>query len=224
MQKIILFIVLNMFITFSYSQENAELPPLDPAYEGVHGMALFSHSSTIYASHLPLYHKPHNVQLIYKLSIKDFALLQMVRGADLVTIKPKKFNLQRLMRGEKMTITADVYSGHFERDGMLVYENIELDFSKQLYVREMTDLAKSSKKQQYDMIELRKSNRIYVHRITEQPSFDHILHIDLEAGCLTNFNTTVPVPKEPELLYKFINCGTIKPLYFETEDFVKSAH
>ena len=224
MQKIILFIVLNIFASLSYAQEETELPPLDPAYEGIHGMALFSHSSTIYASHLPLYHKPHNVQLIYKLSIKDFALLQMVRGADLVTIKPKKFNLQRLIRGEKMIITADVYAGHFERDGMLVYENIDLDFSKQLYVREMTDLAKSSKKQEYDMIELRKSNRIYVHRITEQPSFDHILHIDLEAGCLTTFNTTVPVPKETELLYKFINCGTMKPLYFETEDFVTSAH
>lgn len=219
MPKIISFIIVSVFSTFLYAEEEAALPPLEPAYVGVHGMALFTKSSSIYASHLPLYMKPHDVQLIYKIENKDLALLQTVRDGDLVTIKPKPFNLQRLMRGEKMVINADVYSGHFERDGMLVYEDIPITFAKLLYVRKMDDLKDSSRKQEYDVINLNKNYKIFVHRIQKKPSFDHILYIDVEAGCLGRFNTSSAVPKENELLYKFVNCGTMTPLYYETQDF-----
>lgn len=199
--------------------EAKELPPLDPEYMGVHGMVLITQGSSIYASHLPLYNKPHNVQLLYKLENKDLAVLQTVRDSQLITIKPKPFNLQRLMRGEKMVIKADLYSGHFERGGMLVYENIALSFDKNLYVRTFDDIKPSSTKQAYDVVSLRGSYKLYIHRIQQEPSFDHILGVDLTSGCLANFNTSSPVPKETELQYKFINCGTIKPLYFETKDF-----
>ncbi len=198
-----------------------ELPPLDPAYVGVHGMVLMNKSSTIFAYHLPLYHKPHDVQLLYKLDVKDVALMQLVRDNDMVTIKPKPFNLQRLMRGEKVALEADVYTGHFERDGMLVYKNMPLNFAEQLYVRKLDDLKPSSKQQEYDVVSYRKNYKIYIHRLQQAPSFDHLIHIDVNAGCLTKFNTSSPVPKRTELQYKFLNCGTMKPFYYETEDFKK---
>lgn len=198
-----------------------ELPPLDPAYVGVHGMVLMNKSSTIFAYHLPLYHKPHDVQLLYKLDVKDVALMQLVRDNDMVTIKPKPFNLQRLMRGEKVILEADVYTGHFERDGMLVYKNMSLNFAEQLYVRKLDDIKPSSTRQEYDVVSYRKNYKIYIHRLQQAPSFDHLIHIDVTAGCLTKFNTSSPVPKRTELQYKFLNCGTMKPFYFETEDFKK---
>ncbi|KGJ90332.1 hypothetical protein [Colwellia psychrerythraea] len=218
--KKVLFGLVLLLSQVSFAEDDVkELPPLDPGYMGVHGMVIVTHGSSLYASHLPLYNKPHNVQLLYKLDNKDLAVLQTVRDSQLVTIKPKPFNLQRLMRGEKMVIQADLYAGHFERDGMLVYENISLSFDKQLYVRSFDDIKPSSKTQEYDVISLRKNYKFYIHRIQQAPSFDHILGVDLEAGCLSRFNTSSPVPKETELQYKFINCGTIKPLYFETQDF-----
>ena len=218
--KKVLFGVLFFLSQVSFAEDEVKkLPPLDPAYMGVHGMALVTQGSSIYASHLPLYKKPHNVQLLYKLDNNDLAVLQTVRDSQLITIKPKPFNLQRLMRGEKMVIQADLYAGHFERGGMLVYENIALSFDKQMYVRTFDDIKPSSKKQEYDFVTLRKNYRIYIHRIQQAPSFDHLLGVDLEAGCLARFNTSSAVPKETELQYKFLNCGTMKPLYFETEDF-----
>jgi len=218
--KKVLFSLLFLLSQVSFAEDEVKkLPPLDPGYMGVHGMVLVTHGSNIYASHLPLYNKPHNVQLLYKLDNNDLALLQTVRDSQLITIKPKSFNLQRLMRGEKMVIEADLYAGHFERDGMLVYDNISLSFDKQLYVRTFDDIKPSSTKQEYDVVSLRKNYKFYIHRIQQAPSFAHILGVDLEAGCLSRFNTSSPVPKETELQYKFINCGTIKPLYFETEDF-----
>lgn len=198
-----------------------ELPPLDPSYVGVHGMVLMNKSSSVFAYHLPLYHKPHNVQLLYKLEVKNVALLNLVRDNDMVTIKPKPFNLQHLMRGEKLAIEADIYMGHFERDGMLVYENMTLQFTKKLYMRKLDDIEASSNTQEYDAVTFDDSNRIYIHRLQQAPSYDHLIHIDLNAGCLTKFNTSSAVPKRTELQYKFFNCGTMKPLYYETQDFKK---
>lgn len=218
----LIFSVLLLLVQSCFAlAEEKPLRPLDPSYMGVHGMVLVSHSSTIYASHLPLYHKPHDVQLIYKLESKDLALLQMVRDGRLTTIKPQPFNLDQLIRGDKLVITADVYAGHFERGGMLVYENMTLNFSKQLYVRKLTDIAESSTQQEYDAISLSKNYKIYVHRIQQAPSYDQLIHIDVEAGCLSRFKTSSAVPTEQETQFKFINCGSMTPLYFETEDFKK---
>jgi hypothetical protein len=219
MKKVLLGILL-LLSQVSFAEEKVkELPPLDPSYMGVHGMVLVNKGSSIYASHLPLYHKPHNVQLLYKLDNNDLSVLQTVRDSQFITIKPKPFNLQRLMRGEKLVIEADLYAGHFERGGMLVYKDISLSFDKQLYVRTFDDIQPSSTKQEYDVVSLRGNYKIYIHKIQLAPSYDHLLGVDLESSCLNRFNTSSPVPKEIELQYKFINCGTIKPLYFETEDF-----
>ncbi len=215
----VLTIILLLTSQLTYAEKKEQLRPLDPAYMGTHGMVLVSQSSTIYAAHLPTYQKPHDVQLLYKLETKDLALLQTVRDGQLTTIKPQPFNLDQLMRGDKMTIIADVYSGHFERDGMLVYKDMPLNFTKQLYVRKFDDIKPSSSRQEYDVINLKKNYKIYVHRIQQAPSYAQLMHIDVEAGCLTRFNTSSAVPKETETQFKFINCGSMKPLYFETEDF-----
>ena len=221
MKRIILVFLLLPFLSqVSFAEEKEkQLPPLDPAFMGIHGMVLVTHGSTIFASKLSRYQKPHNMQLLYKLDNKDLAILQTVRDSQFITIKPKPFNLQRLMRGEKVVIQADLYNGHYNRGGTLVYENISLTFDEKLYLRSFDDIKPSSTKKEYDVVSLRKNYKIYIHRIQQAPSFDHILGVDLVAGCLGRFNTTSPVPKETELQYKFINCGTIKPLYFETEDF-----
>lgn len=218
------FLYLIIFISASFqvlAYEEKEQLPLDPAYVGIHGMVLVAHASRIYASHLPLYHKPHDVQLVYKIESKEIPFLNLIRDADLVTIKPREFNLQRLIRGEKMTIVADVYRGHFERESELIFKDKAIVFEKQLYVRELKDLAKPSLWQEYDVINVGKTERIYIHKIAQPPSFDHLLLVDLEGACLQKFKTSVMVPKESELHYKFLNCGTMKPLYYETEDFKK---
>ena len=220
MKKSLFALLLIMFSSNSFSAEEVKkLPPLDPSYMGEHNMVLFNKNSTIYATVMTTYERPSNIQLIYKLDNKSLPLLQTVRDGRLTTIKAKPFNLQRLMRGEEVVITADLYVGHFARDGMLAYEDIELTLAKKIYLRELDDIKESSNQQEYDVIDLKKNYKIYVHKIQKQPSFAQLLHIDAEAGCLTSFSTSSPVPKENELLYKFLNCGTITPLYFETQDF-----
>ncbi|WP_448213366.1 hypothetical protein [Colwellia sp. MEBiC06753] len=206
--------------SLSFAEEEQALPPLDPAYEGTHGMVLMQKGSTVFASHLPLYHKPHDYQILYKLNVKDLNLLQVVRDNPLVTIEPELFNLERLVRGEEMEIKADVYIGHFERDGFKVYDDVTLSFDQLLFARKLDGLEASGRVQEYTAVEYnKKSDRLYVHHIQQAPSYDHILHIDLEASCPTKIATSAAVPSQDELLRRFINCGTMRPLYYETEDF-----
>lgn len=220
MKKILLTLIFIVISSTSFAREEAkELPPLDPSFMGKHNMVLVSQSSGIYASVMTTYKRPSNVQVLYKVDNKDLALLQTVRDGHLTTIKAKEFNLQRLMRGESVVIMADVYSGHFDRGGLLVYENIPLTLAKKLYVRDLEDIKDSSNQHEYDVVSLKKNFKIYIHRIQKSPSFAHLLSIDLEAGCLSRFRTSSAVPKENELLYKFLNCGTMKPLYYETQDY-----
>jgi len=224
MTKIVFTLILALVTSFTVFAEDEKQPPppLDPAYQGVHGMALMNKGSRVFAYHLSNYEKPHNVQLLYKLAVKDVSLLQVIRDNDLVTIKPKPFNLQRLMRGESLSVQAELYIGHFEREGMKVYDNITIVFDEQLYVRELNDLTDSSTTQEYEVISYNtKSDRLFVHKIQKAPSFDHIIHVDLMSSCLNKFRTSSAVPKRNELQYKFINCGTMKPMYYETEEYSK---
>ncbi|GHE85742.1 hypothetical protein [Thalassotalea profundi] len=219
-KKITVLVVLCLSVVCNIATaEEAELPPINDQYNSVHGMVLFTKSSMVYAYNLSKYQLPNNVQLLYQLDIKDVALLQMIRDAQLVTIKPEAFNIQRLVRGEELTINADIYMGNYERDGMLVHKSRPLIFAKKLYSRYLNDLDESSNIQEYDVVDLNNNYKIYIHKIQQAPSYDHVLYIDVEASCLSRFNTRSPVPKRSELQYKFINCGTMTPLYFETQDF-----
>ena len=165
-------------------------------------------------------YRPTPTQTMCKLSTKlttpGVAFLSLVRDADLVTIKPKPFNIERLMRGEEVQITADVYSGHFAKGGSQLLSDTPIVFSKKLYARALTELTESSQWQEYDMITLANTGRIYIHKIQKSPSFNHLIFVDLTSACMQKFRTSKRVPPQSELTLKFVNCGSLKPLYYDT--------
>lgn len=213
-------ILVLLFAPLSIAADEAEPAPLDPKYEGEHPFVLMEKGSAIFAYHMATYDKPHNVQILYKLSVKDFSLVQLVRDSNLITIKPESFNLQRLMRGEELTVNADAFIGDYKKEGMSVYKDIPITFGKMLFVKELTELSESKRKHTYEEVSYNnQSDRFYIHNLHRAPSYEQVLHIDLTAGCRKQFNASSAVPKESELLYKFINCGTITPLYFNSDNF-----
>lgn len=217
MFKYLLIIIFSLFSTISIADD--ELPPLDPAYEGVHGMVIVNKGSNLYVSNMAGYAAPHNAQVLYKIEMRELSLIQLVRDADLVTIKTKPFNLQRLIRGEKITIPVEVYLGHFARGGMRIHDSLDITFSKQLYVRMLEELETKDRTQKYDVVEVGTDERILIHQIQTPPSYDQLLLITEYANCITQFKTSVPVPEESELIRKLMYCGPMKPLYFEAEAF-----
>ena len=223
MPKPIVLFMLWSLSAFSLAQdeEPAKPAPLDPDYVGVHGIVLFNHNSTLFASHLPMYRKPHNAQIIYQIESKDPALVFLVRDADKVTIKPEVFNLQRLMRGEELNIKADVYIGHFERDGLLTYEDMEISFTELKYLRMLEELESPVRLQKYDSVELKSNSRLLVHQIQGAPSYDHILLIYDTVNCITQITTPTTVPKQGEIINRLSFCGSMMPVHYETRDFAE---
>lgn len=223
MKKIVVLGLLFYWVlpVFAQEEESKQLPPLDPEYMGVHGMVLVNHNSDLLASHLPMYRKPHNAQVIYKIDSKEQALIYLVRDADMVTIEPETFNLQRLIRGEKITLKANVYVGHFERGGMLTYKDVEISFAEQVYLRMLEDLPPATKLQRYDAVPLNNGSRLLVHQIQSAPSYDQLILLYDDVSCLTQFYASSGVPKEGEAFNKLSFCGSMKPLYFETHDFAE---
>ena len=215
----LLLIALSGFATAE--EEKLALVPINPAYNAEHPMALLNQGSSIFAINLPTYKAPHNVQVVYKIENPDIAFLELVRNADLITIKPQPFNIQHLMRGEEITIIADIFDGDYKQGGSLIYSNREIIMSEKLYSRELTDLTESSQWQDYDLITLKGTKRIYIHKIQKAPSYNHLIFVDLVNACLQKIRTSKRVPPEKELNYKFINCGTLKPLYYNADDFKK---
>lgn len=215
---VLIFSFFTSYLCAEEVEEIVELPPLDSAYEDIHPFVLLHKNSKIYAYKLSGYEKPQNTQILYQLDVSDLPFLQLVRDADFITIKPKKFNVQRLLRGETFTVKAEVFNGDYRSDGFSVYTDVNINFEKQLYAIEMTDITESSTKQEYETISYNnKRDRFYIHKVQAAPSYEQVLHIDLIAGCLTKFTTSKAVPEENEILYKLLECGTITPLYFNTD-------
>ena len=205
----------------SAEEEAAPVEPLDPKYFGTHGMVLVSHASSLYAALMPQYESPQNVQLLYRVDSKLVPLIQMVADADLVTIKPKPFNLQQLIRAEKVTLNVNVFLGHYERGGIATMQNIDLVLDKQLYLRMLDTPAPASIRQKYDTITLANEQRILVHQIQQAPSYDQLILLFDDVSCVTEFNTSNSVPNPNEVYLKLAYCGSIKPLYYEYQDFQK---
>lgn len=219
MKKSLFSMIFILFSTFVSAEEEKAHPPLDPEYMGLHGMVLLTNGSKLFAYHLPTYNKPHDAQILYKIKASDPAVTYMTRDADLVTAKPQRFNLERLIRGEELTVIADIYIGHFERGGMLVHKGIELTFDEQLYVKKLTELEPSTTRHKYDAVSFSKNERIFIHQITKPPSFDHVVIFSENIACLTEFYSSSAVPQQHELLNKLSLCGPMKPVYYETHDF-----
>jgi hypothetical protein len=90
----------------------------------VHGMLLFG-NQVAYASHLPMFHAPHDYQLLLKLSFNDLpggntmATYQDAKKStpEYFTLVPEVMDLSQVISGAKTTFRASIYQGHFERGG-----------------------------------------------------------------------------------------------------------
>ncbi len=220
-KHILLFTIFILsFSAFSEEEGEPKLPPpLNPKYMGIHGMKLLNKGSSVFASYMLKLKEPYNVQILYKLSISNIALLRLVKDAELVTIKTEEFNLERLIRGDEVEINADVYMGHYKKDGMKTYSDLKITFKKQLFAKVIDKPEKSNKRQKYHVVSLPNDERILIHKMQTPPTYEHLIYLSDDVNCITDFTSSTAVPKQNEIHYKLTYCGALKPLYYNSEDF-----
>lgn len=155
---------------------------------GQHGMALFGGSGGLYASHLPMFHAPHDYQVILKLRISDKSLDDQLRRqlgstVALWTLSPEEFDLDRLAPGNKQPLTrfkADIVQGHFEQGGATRHAAATVIVEKVLVFRKLSPTRAKEPGARYLQIGSG-SERFLVKEIDSRPDFDHIVAVSTRA-------------------------------------------
>ncbi|RFP10666.1 MULTISPECIES: hypothetical protein [unclassified Duganella] len=163
----------------------------DASY-GEHGMALFGGKEGLYASHLPMFHAPHDYQVILQVHVADpatdAALRRRLDGKTaLWTIAPEKFELSRLAPASAAPLRqfkADLVLGHFEQGGKTQFAASTVVVDKVLMYRQLSPAQKSSADASYVQIGSGQQ-RYLVKQIDSRPDFDHIVSYAAASGAST---------------------------------------
>ncbi|MBQ5947152.1 hypothetical protein KBW98_06590 [Massilia sp. ST3] len=151
----------------------------DPSY-GSHGMALFGDKDGLYASHLPLFRAPHDVQAVLQVRLADARLDRELRArmqgtTALWTIDPEHFELSRLGPGSAAPLRgfgADVYSGHFERGGQRLYAGARFVVEKVVYFHRLDPAMRQRAEAEYLPV-----GKYLFKRLDSRPDYDHIVKL-----------------------------------------------
>ncbi len=195
---------------------------------GSHGMVLLDVGGTFYASHLPLYYRPHDYQIIYQIDVPKHVAqgLQQLLAKGMVTLLPGNFDLDRLVSGEELVLFSQFYQGHFERGGTPWQSKVQVEFRDQVYLRQLEDTALAAPNGQYQLLHLHDGNSIAVHQIRQAPSFDHI--ISFSDGCIIDGQKRISLKLDKgfalelnnaELTRVMHGCSKVQNLYWEVADF-----
>nr|WP_229225077.1 hypothetical protein [Duganella violaceicalia] len=202
----------------------------DASY-GEHGMALFGGKEGLYASHLPMFHAPHDYQVILQVHLADpatdAALRRRLDGKTaLWTIAPEKFELSRLAPASAAPLRqfkADLVLGHFEQGGKTQFAAANVVVDKVLMYRQLSPAQKASADASYVQIGGGKQ-RYLVKRIDSRPDYDHIVSYAAAGGASTatvTLNKQALQPPDAQALATALHVptGAIHgTVYFYTDD------
>ncbi len=153
-----------------------------------HGMLVFG-DREIYFSHLPMFHNPHDYQVIMKIELP--ARPQAVYFADakthpheIYTFVPKPMVLPDII-AQKINFAGDLYRGHFEQGGTILLHDVEAKISNVIMFRKFAPAASHPPQLQYVFFGQTRDHNgegWAAHVIAHAPDFDHILKITTAAA------------------------------------------
>ena len=198
---------------------------------GTHGMALFGGQEGLYASHLPMFHAPHDFQVILQIHLADpaadAALRKRLDGKDaLWTIDPEKFELSGLApeaKAPRKDFRADIVQGHFERGGSTRYKGAKVIVDKVLVFRQLDGKPRDASVARYMQVG-GGSQRFLVKEIDTRPDFDHLVSDHAVPGApgasvqVRKWGMTAPGKDALAMALKANLASIGGTIYFETGD------
>jgi hypothetical protein len=197
------------------------LPLLARAAEasyGSHGMVLFGGRDGLYASHLPMFHAPHDVQVVLRVHFADAQVERAVRtrldgGTDLWTLDPEPFALARLAPRASTPLTgfmANVVEGHFEQGGQTRHAHAAVVVDEVLLYRPLSPAAAVRPVATYVPV-----GSFLVKLVDARPDFDHIVRLQAPAAAPVSVAKPGMTPNLAALRARLPIVGTI---YFSPDD------
>jgi len=187
-------ILLSSWVNMTLAHTNEEY---QEARFGLHGMLLFSDGVSLYASHLPMFHKPHDVQLITRFELKDKIAqdkLQksLVSGGTYWTLSPDRFDLNFLGLNSVKGIWqfgADLYLGHFERSAKRIFSN-QTVIIKEVILKERLDEMRQSHVEYIRLAPDNVKRQFYARLIKGRPGVDHLFWVHSSRPLVKRFTMT----------------------------------
>ncbi len=160
----------------------------------VHGMLMVG-SGPVYLSHLPMFHAPHDYQVLLEVEMVKsgedplFTYVQdrQVTGEKIYTVVPEAFVLPELFTPtgapQRKTFKADVFRGHFERGGVEFQSGVTFKVKRVVFAKKFEANASPLPNLQY-LVFGNQKELFAAHIITKKPDFDHVVSVRVKDGIL----------------------------------------
>jgi hypothetical protein len=142
-------------------------------------MLLFGNEE-VYLSHLPMFHKPHDYQVILKVdlpaSVNKAYLEDRKKNPKqkIYTFVPKSFVLPTL-KDKPFALEGSIYRGHFERGGTEILKSVKTGLPKILEFKKLDPTATLSAPAYY--LVGSPTRYFMIHSIVGRPNFDHVAEV-----------------------------------------------
>ena len=152
-------------------------PSPDPP--GEHGMLVVG-SDVVYLSHLPMFHTPHDYQLVFEATLEDDTLAAYRRdnrlhpGTYYTLVPTARWVLPDTIR-EGARFDADLYRGHFERGGTPIKRDAAIVVRRIVHFRRF-DPGRSADPTQWIGFG-RGREHFLAHRIEGAPDMDQVVQV-----------------------------------------------
>jgi hypothetical protein len=194
-------IIISIISLTSFSQEHHHSGHHD--MPSVHGMFMFG-SDKVYLSHLPMFHSPHDYQVLLEVSLPKEVKSEYLKHMKLspleasYTIVPETFSLPDLVSSKK-SFKATLFKGHFERGGKAISNEVMISIKKVLYFKKFEKNAFKPDAGKYIIVG-NLSEQFLVHKVISKPDFDQITKLTGLSKTMTtmlldttHLNITIPL-------------------------------
>jgi hypothetical protein len=225
--KLYFTVVAILLFTVSMAQHGHDVVASDKP--STHGMLIFG-KEKIYASHLPLFHTPHDYQIILELELtaadkkKFIADQQQHPEFTTYTIEPEKFVLPDMI-AKPRPFTINIYRGHFERGGTVIMKQVTVTIKQVIYFKKFNSTDAKDADAKYILFGNSKE-KFAVHRISNKPDFEQIIMVQTNNAAPQKFETIICSEKNAPLGVSGNTIETadkrkltlLKQLYLEFDD------
>ncbi len=172
----LLYLALKLSPAVALAQHHPHHPPAEPA--SVHGMLLFG-TKTLYAHHLPMFHHPHDQQVIWEVqlaaNVKEKYLSAHAANPEAVfTIVPEIFVLTE-MALQPRPFKAALFLGHFERGGQLLLADVVVNPTNTVLQKKLSSSPAAGQSLWYLLGNA--DEAFLIHDIQGKPNFDQVVQI-----------------------------------------------